>query len=140
MVTPVVTWSAASLPITTTSLVINGTGFDLTPGNDAVALNVGAAGTVTAATGIQLTVSCTTQPTSVGNLTAVVTTNGVSSEAAVQVAAVDPVATMNTGHGGELAGRDREHGRAADCHFDDHDCRHRLLDDAALLYGGVQRR
>ena len=94
-VVPVVTSSAAALPITTTTLTINGAGFSATPAQNVVTFNLGAAGTVTAATTTQLTITFTTQPTSVGNLTAVVTTNGFSSGAAVQVATVIPVVTAN---------------------------------------------
>ena len=90
-VVPVVNSNTAALPITTTTLTINGNGFDTTPGNNVVTFNHGAVGTVTAATATQLTVTLTTQPTSVGNLTAVDTTNGFSSGAAVQVATVIPV-------------------------------------------------
>ena len=90
-VVPAVTVSATALPITTTTLVINGAGFSATPAQNVVTFNLGAAGTVTASTATSLTVSFTTQPTSVGNLTAIVTTNGFSSAPAVQVATVIPV-------------------------------------------------
>src|SRR5262249_3337649 len=92
---PTVTQNAASLAITATSLTINGSGFSITPANDSVAFNLGAVGSVTAATSTQLTVTLTTAPTSVGNLTAVVTANGGSSGAAVQVATVVPVVTSS---------------------------------------------
>src|SRR5204863_429298 len=60
-----------------------------------VVFDDGAAGTVTAVNGAgtQLTVTFTTQPTNVGNLNAVVTSNGGSSAPAVQVATVIPVVT-----------------------------------------------
>ena len=53
-----------------------------------VVLSNGAAGEVTAATATTLTVTLSTQPTSTGNLTAVVTSFGLSSGAPVVVAAV----------------------------------------------------
>ena len=85
---PTVTLSTASLAINASSLTITGTGFDTTVGNNTVAFNLGAAGTVSAATATQLTVTLTSPPTSIGNLTAVVTTNAQSSGSAVQVATV----------------------------------------------------
>jgi IPT/TIG domain len=85
---PTVTASTANLAINATSLTITGTGFDTTPSNNTVAFNLGAVGTVIAATSTQLTVTLTSPPTSTGNLTAVVTTNGQNSGAAVQVATV----------------------------------------------------
>src|SRR5262249_55558670 len=94
-VVPVVNMNTTSQPVTTTTLTINGAGFSTTPGNNTVAFNLGAAGNVTAATATQLTVSFTTQPTVAGNLTAVVTTSGFSSGAAVQVATVTPVVTSS---------------------------------------------
>src|SRR5262249_10789960 len=92
---PTVTMSTASLAINATTLTINGSGFSTTPANDSVAFNLGAVGNVTAATTTQLTVTFTTAPSSVGNLTAVVTANGGSSGAAVQVATVVPVVTSS---------------------------------------------
>jgi hypothetical protein len=68
------------------TIVINGFGFASTPSSNTVAFNLGAAGTVTAASATQMTVTFTTQPTTPGVLTAIVTSNGVSSGAAVQVA------------------------------------------------------
>ncbi len=50
--------------------------------------NDGAIGTVTAATATSLTVTFATKPTSAGSLTAIVTTDGLSSGTAVQVATV----------------------------------------------------
>ena len=88
-VTPVVTSSTASLAANgTTSLTINGFGFDPTAGNNTVVFNDGAVGTITTATATLLTATLSTSPTTAGSLTAVVTTDGVSSGAAVQVATV----------------------------------------------------
>jgi hypothetical protein len=71
------------------TLIIAGTNFELYAFDNLVTFNLGATGFVTAATSTQLTVTFTTQPTSLGNLTAVVTTGGTfSSGAAVQVATV----------------------------------------------------
>lgn len=85
----VVTANTASLPAAVTSLVIAGTGFDPVADRNSVAFNLAAVGTVTAATGQSLTVTLSTKPTAIGALTAVVTTNGVSSGAAVNVATVE---------------------------------------------------
>jgi hypothetical protein len=85
---PTVSLSTASLSINVTTLTIAGTNFDTTAGNNTVVFNLGAAGTVAAATATQLTVTLNTPPTSIGSLTAVVTTNGQSSGSAVQVATV----------------------------------------------------
>jgi hypothetical protein len=85
-VTPVVTPSTMQIANSNT-LIINGFGFDPTAANNSVAFNLGAVGTVTAASATQLTVTFSTQP-SLGALNAVVTTNSVSSGAAVQVASV----------------------------------------------------
>ena len=93
--TPVVTTSTTSLPAGSATLSISGAGFDPTAGNNTVAFNNGAVGTVTAASATSLTVKFSTKPTTVGPLTAVVTTNGASS-AAVQVAAIVPAVTLNT--------------------------------------------
>src|SRR5262249_21882264 len=85
-VTPVVTSSTAQIANTST-LVIHGLGFASTAASNTVAFNLGAVGTVTAASATQLTVTFTKRP-ALGNLTAVVTSNGVSSGAAVPVASV----------------------------------------------------
>jgi hypothetical protein len=53
-----------------------------------VTFNIGAVGTVTAATATALTVTFSTLPTATGRLTEVVTTDGVNSGATVQVATV----------------------------------------------------
>jgi hypothetical protein len=88
--TPVVTPNLAQIADSNT-LVINGTGFSSIPGNNTVAFNLGAIGTVTSATATQLIVTFSVRPT-VGNLTAVVTTNGNNSGAPVQVATVVTIA------------------------------------------------
>ncbi len=98
-VTPVVTASSANLAINSATLTIHGYGFDSTPANNLVTLTDGtgsAAGTVTAASPTSITVTFSTKPTVVGNLTAVVTTDGASSGAAVRVATVAPVVTSTT--------------------------------------------
>jgi hypothetical protein len=72
-----------------TTLIIAGNNFSSTPANNTVTLNLGAVGTVTAATLTQLTVTLTTQPTTTGALTAVVdVAPDCDSGAAVQVANV----------------------------------------------------
>ena len=85
---PTVNLSTDNLAINATSLTITGNNFDATAGNNTVAFNLGAAGTVSAATANQLTVTLSTRPTSIGNLTAVVTTNSQNSGSDVQVATV----------------------------------------------------
>jgi hypothetical protein len=95
----VVTPSSADLAINATTLTITGSGFDATtPGNNTVTFSSGAIGAVTAATATSLTVTFSTAPTVTGSLTAIVTSNGVSSGAAVQVANVvaAPTVTANT--------------------------------------------
>jgi hypothetical protein len=87
-VIPVVTPNTTSIPANSTTLVINGFGFDSTAGNNTLTFNDGAVGTVTAATATSLSVSFTTVPTGSGSLTAVVTTDTESSGTAVQVATV----------------------------------------------------
>jgi hypothetical protein len=83
---PTVNLNSASRSISATTVTITGTGFDTTAANNTVMFNLGAVGNVTAATSTQLTVTFTTLPTSIGSLTAIVTTNGQSSGSAVQVA------------------------------------------------------
>ncbi len=95
-VTPVVTSSTAALVVNAGTITIAGYGFDATAANDSVTFNDGAAGNVAAATPTSLTVTITTPPTAVGNLTAVVTTDSETSGAAVQVATVSPVVTSST--------------------------------------------
>jgi hypothetical protein len=70
------------------SLIIYGSGFSTVTTDNTVAFNLGAVGTVTAATASSLTVSFSTWPTA-GDLTATVTTYGsISSGSPVQVATV----------------------------------------------------
>ena len=95
-ITPVVTSSTASLAANATTVTISGAGFDPTALNNTVTFNNGAVGTVTSATNTSLTVTFSTNPASAGPLTAVVTTNSVSSGSAVQVASVIPVVTSST--------------------------------------------
>jgi large repetitive protein len=102
----VVNSNAASVPDSSTTLTINGAGFSAIPSNNTVAFNLGVTGTVTAATTNQLTLTLTSPPTSFGNLTAVVTANGISSGAPVQVATeVSGTWTVSSssGSGGTLA-------------------------------------
>jgi Ca2+-binding RTX toxin-like protein len=91
---PVVTASAINLAQAAPVVVIRGTGFSTTPGENTVAFNLDAAGSVLAASPTQLIVVFTTQPTSLGSLTAEVTSFGGSSGAAVSVATI-VVPTLN---------------------------------------------
>ena len=93
-----VTADTSNLLADAAAISISGTGFDPIVANNSVVFNDGAVGTVTAATATSLTVEFSTDPTTAGNLTAVVTSNGVSSGAAVQVATVEPVVTSSTSH------------------------------------------
>ena len=94
---PTVTLSAADLASNATTLTITGTGFDATtPGNNTVAFSPSGTGTVTASTATSLTVTGITGLTG-GALYAVVTTNGQSSGAAVQVATVSNISVTLTG-------------------------------------------
>jgi hypothetical protein len=96
-VTPVVLANSGNvLRASATTLTIIGSGFDTTLANNAVTFNNGAVGSVSAATATALTVSLTTLPTSVGNLSAIVVTNGVSSGASVVVASVVPSVSVST--------------------------------------------
>lgn len=90
---PVVTANTANLSATAASIVITGGNFDPTAANDTVVFNDGAVGAVTTASATSLTVTFSIKPTSAGNLTAIVTTNGISSGAAVQVANVTQAVT-----------------------------------------------
>lgn len=84
---PTVTLNVTNVPITATTLTINGFGFSPTPGNNTVTFNNGAVGSVTSASATSLTVTSVSGLTA-GALNAVVTTNGLNSGAAVQVATV----------------------------------------------------
>jgi len=86
-VIPVVTSSTASIQTTDTTVTINGFGFDASNLNNSVALNLGATVSSITSTPTQIVVTFGTKPT-VGNLTAVVTSNSQSSGTAVQVATV----------------------------------------------------
>ena len=90
---PAVTASTGVIPQAATTLTIAGQYFDPTPANNTVNFNLGAMGTVTAATADSLTVSFTTAPSTGGLLTAVVTANSISSGTPVQVAVVDAIPT-----------------------------------------------
>jgi hypothetical protein len=87
-VTPVVTISTANLAITANTMTISGYGFSTVAANNRVVFNNGAIGTVTAATATTLTITFTTRPNRTGALTAILTTNLLSSGLAVQVANV----------------------------------------------------
>ena len=105
-VTVFVTASTVSVPDSSTTITINGSGFSTTPANNSVAFNLGVVGAVTAATATQLTVTLTTPPTALGSLTAVVTSNGSSSFAPVQVATEVPgtwTVASSSGGSGNLA-------------------------------------
>src|SRR5581483_11543112 len=79
-IAPVVTSNGSyHLAGNATTLTINGFGFDTTAANNTVVFNNGAVGSVSAATATSLTVTLSTAPTTAGSLTAVVTTNGVTS-------------------------------------------------------------
>jgi hypothetical protein len=92
---PTVTLNTTNnLVINVTTLTIAGTGFSTTAANNTVTFSTGT-GHVTSATSTQLTVTFDTAP-SLGSLTAIVTTNSVSSGAAVQVATIFGTATQAT--------------------------------------------
>lgn len=95
-IAPLVTAVTTNLGIIATQVTITGTGFDTTLGNNSISFSNGVAGTVSAATATSLTVTISTQATSVGELMAVVSTNGVSSGTPVQVATIIPVITSST--------------------------------------------
>ncbi|MCY2982129.1 MAG: hypothetical protein NTY15_00640 [Planctomycetota bacterium] len=99
-VIPVVTSSTANLGISASTIEINGFGFDTTASRNVVTFNNGAEGSVTTATATRLTVTYTTKPTSVGSLTASVTTNSISSGTSLQVATIIPVITSSTANAG----------------------------------------
>ena len=88
---PTVTMSTANLLANATSITITGTNFSTNPGSNTVTFNNSVTGTVTASTSTSLTVTSLSGVSSLSNgtsLTAIVTTNGVSSGAAVQVATI----------------------------------------------------
>jgi hypothetical protein len=90
-VTPVVTSSTSLLAFNAPQITINGFGFDSTSANNTVTFNDGAVGSVTAASATSLTVTFSTPPVTAGSLSAIVSTDGVSSGAAVQVASASVV-------------------------------------------------
>ena len=93
-VAPVVTANTGSLAANATTLTINGFGFDPCRPITSVTFN-NAAGIVTGATATSLTVTFSVAPAA-GSLTAIVTTDGAASGAAVQVATVAPIVTGST--------------------------------------------
>ncbi len=95
-VTPVVTSSTAAWAFNGTNIVISGFGFDPVAANNTVVFNNGAVGTVTSATKTSLTVTFATKPTNLGSLTAIVTTNTLTSGSATQVAVVAPAVATAT--------------------------------------------
>ena len=70
---PTVTLSTVGHSINGGTITLTGTGFHATAASNTVTFNNGAVGTVTSATTTQLSVTFSTQPTAVGNLTAAVT-------------------------------------------------------------------
>jgi hypothetical protein len=95
-VIPVVTLSKVAA--TSPTVTINGFGFDPVIAHDVLTLTnngVAISGTITAATATSLTVTINS-PVNAGTLSAVVKVNGASSGAAIQVAAIQPVVTVNT--------------------------------------------
>jgi hypothetical protein len=96
MTTPFISASTSFLPGTATTMTITGTGFDATAAHNSITFNDGVIGTITAATTTQLTVALSHSPTGLGNLTAVVTTDGQSSGAPTQVATVNIITTFSS--------------------------------------------
>ena len=96
MAAPAVISRGALLAESAERMVIRGTGFDLRPGRNTVAFDGGVTGKVVSATSRTLVVQFAQKPTTAGTLSAVVTTNGRSSGAAVGVATVveAPVVTV----------------------------------------------
>ena len=86
-VTPVVTLSTAQILATAATVTINGFGFANANASNSVLLSSGS-GNVTSSSPTQIVVTFTAEPTAV-NLTAVITSNTISSGAAVQVATVE---------------------------------------------------
>jgi uncharacterized repeat protein (TIGR03803 family) len=87
---PTLIASTAILAMSASTITLTGTGFDPTAANNSVTFTtLGAAGTVTNvnAAGTQMTVTFTTQPKSIGALSAYVTSDGVPSNT-IQVATV----------------------------------------------------
>ncbi len=98
---PMVALSLANFDQNAPTILIAGTNFSTTPANNTVAFDLGATGTVTAATPTRLTVTFNTPPTTLGTLTAVVTVTGLGNSGnPVQVANVVantmPTVTLDT--------------------------------------------
>ncbi len=91
---PMVTSNSTNLAANAPSITITGFGFDPTAANNTVVFNDGAVGSVTTASSTSLFITFSAEPASVGSLTAVVTTDGVSSGAATQVATLVPLAAI----------------------------------------------
>jgi len=95
-VRPVVTSNTATILSNVTTLTINGFGFSPTFGNNTVVFTpAGSTGSITGATATTLTVTSLTGLVP-GNLSAIVTSNAVSSTPAVQVATVTSAAIAIT--------------------------------------------
>jgi hypothetical protein len=93
---PTVTPSTAALPANSTSLTIAGTGFDANPANDAIALSGGATGVIVSATSTEIVIGNLAGLTAGTNLGVIVTVNGLTSGAAVQVATVTAADPTNS--------------------------------------------
>ena len=112
-----VTASTADLAINATTLTITGAFFDAnTPSNNTVAFTPTGTGTVTASTATSLTVT-SLSGLSVGALNAVVTTNGHSSGAPVQVAVVVAPEISITGNGVDIPHGDMTPAAADGTHY-----------------------
>ena len=90
---PTITFNDDAIEEDAESFTIAGTDFNLEPADNLVTFNLGAVGKVTAATITELTVTFTTQPTSLGNLE-VTLLMPLSSGTAVQVATVVAAITV----------------------------------------------
>ena len=97
---PTVTSSTANLANNASTLTITGTNFSTTAANDTLTFSgagsTGITGSVTSATATSLTYTFTHDPTSTGELDAVVTVSGASIGAPVQVANVVAAPTVTT--------------------------------------------
>lgn len=92
---PAVTTNSRNRGLTAPTLVISGSDFGVPASDNAVVFNLGAVGTVTSGTANELTVTFSTLPSSLGNLTAIVSAYGGSSGVPVKVATVVPSPTVN---------------------------------------------
>ncbi len=84
---PTINVATAAIPLTATSLVLTGTNFSPIPGNNSIVFSPSGTGTITSASANSLIITGLSG-VSLGALTAVVTSNGFSSGAPVQVATV----------------------------------------------------